>query len=366
MNDTLSLPRQDISFVRSRDGTRIAVASMGHGPVIVRAAHWLGHVSQDVNSPVWRPWLERLTRANRLLRYDLRGCGLSDRSVSRIDFEAWYEDLEAVTAPLQQPFVLLGMSQGAALSITYALRHPERVSKLVLIGGYGRGLLARGGGEPARLEAETLANLMRLGWGVEGSAFSRVFTRLFVPGGTADQVGWWREMERHAASPHIAVRTLAILNEIDVMDAAAQLDLPVLVLHSRGDARIPFDEGRRLAATIRGARLVTLDSSNHVLLAQEPAWDAMWQEIAGFLDDSKAHRPVESATVFADLSPAEREVLSSLAEGLGNAAIATRLGKSEKTVRNQVSIVLAKLGVNSRSEAIVRVLSMKEGQMPRH
>jgi len=207
---------------------------------------------------------------------------------------------------------------------------------------------------------------MRLGWGAERSAFSRVFTELFVPGGTSEQIGWWRELERLSATPDVAVRTLEALGGIDVMDEAAQLDLPVLVIHSRGDARVPFDEGRRLAATIPGARLVTLDSANHVLLAQEPEWASLWQEVAAFLGDRAegATRGGEDGPARAPqpqgpdaLSPAERQVLACLAEGLGNAAIAARLGKSEKTVRNQVSTILPKLGVSSRSEAIVQVLS---------
>ncbi len=352
------LPRQDVSFVQSRDGTRIATASLGRGPTILRAAHWLSHVSRDVESPVWRPWLERLTRRHRLLRYDLRGCGLSDRSPPRIDFDAWCEDLDAVAGRERDPVVLLGMSQGAALSVVHALRHPGQVSGLIIIGGYGRGLLARGGGEPTRMEAATLANLMRLGWGAEGSAFSHVFTQLFVPGGSAEQIGWWRDLERHSATPGVAVRTLEALHRIDVLKAAEALDLPVLVLHSQRDARVPFDEGRRLAAAIPGARLVALDSANHVLLEQEPAWEELWREIDAFLDEvSQPAAPAAPSP--AGLTPAERQVLDCLTEGLGNSAIAARLGKSEKTVRNQVSVILSKLGVDSRSEAIVQVLSAR-------
>ena len=343
------------------DGTRIAVASMGRGPVIVRAAHWLSHVSKDIESPVWAPWLAELTAQHRLLRYDLRGCGLSDRSVGEIGFGAWLSDLEAVTEGLDEPFVLFGMSQGAALSIAYALRHPERVSKLVLVGAYGRGLLARGGDAATRMEAETLSNLMSLGWGVDGAAFSRIFTQLFVPAGTDEQVGWWQDLQRQSASPEVARQTLEVLHGIDVTEAASRLDLPVLVLHSQRDARIPFDEGRRLAAAIPGARFVALDSANHVLLEQEPAWAHLWHEIGDFLADDTGPRPAPMA----DLSQAEQDVLDCLTEGLGNAEIAARLGKSEKTVRNQVSVILSKLGVKSRSEAIVQVLSAAAGQLTR-
>jgi pimeloyl-ACP methyl ester carboxylesterase len=362
MTATSSLPRQDISFASAHDGTRIAVASMGRGPVIVQAAHWLSHVSQDIDSPVWRPWLSRLTANNRLVRYDLRGCGLSDRTVADITFDTWLSDLEVVTASIDAPLVLLGMSQGAALAIAYARRYPDRVSKLVLIGGYGQGLLARGNGKVAQMEAETLSNLMRLGWGKDVSAFSNVFTQLFVPGGTEEQIGWWQDLQRRAASPEISVRTLQALHEIDVIKDARRLSLPVLVMHSRHDARIPFEEGRKMAAAIPDARFVALESANHVLLEQESAWAEMWREIEYFLSDDLS-ADLASATPNAgmpDLTRAEREVLGCLTQGLGNSDIAARLGKSEKTVRNQVSVILGKLGVRSRSEAIVQVLSAAE------
>ncbi|MEX5727521.1 pimeloyl-ACP methyl ester carboxylesterase/DNA-binding CsgD family transcriptional regulator [Rhodovulum iodosum] len=362
MTDSDRLPRQEISFVSSVDGTRIAVAAMGEGPVILRAAHWLSHVSKDIESPVWRPWLSRLSARNRMIRYDLRGCGLSDRDVDEIGFDAWQADLEAVASTISEPFVLMGMSQGAALAIAYALRHPDRVSSLILIGGYARGLLARGTDDATRMEAETLSNLMLLGWGKQGSAFSHVFTQLFVPNGTAQQVGWWEDLQRLSASPDVAARTLDVLHRIDVIEEARRLALPVLVMHSRHDARIPFEQGRQLAAAIPGASFVALESANHVLLEQEPAWDQMWREIDAFLGNGAPRPDIASrpAQAISDLSPAERDVLGCLTEGLGNSEIAARLGKSEKTVRNQVSTILGKLGARSRSEAIVQVLSGRQ------
>lgn len=254
------------------------------------------------------------------------------------------------------------LSQGAALAIVYALRHPERVSSLILIGGYGRGLLARGTDDATRMEAETLSNLMRLGWGKQGSAFSHLFTQLFVPNGTAQQVGWWEGLQRLSASPDVAARTLDVLHRIDVLEEARPLALPVLVMHSRHDARIPFEQGRQLAAAIPGASFVALETANHVPLKQEPAWDQMWRAIDAFLGNGarrpdSASRPVQ---MISDLSPAEQDVLGCLTEGLGNSEIAARLGKSEKTVRNQVSTILGKLGARSRSEAIVQVLSARQ------
>jgi pimeloyl-ACP methyl ester carboxylesterase len=352
--------KQNISFVTAPDGARIARATLGRGPVIVRAAHWLTHISKDPESPVWRHWLAALSASNTLLRYDLRGCGLSEREVSDISFEAWLADLEAVTADLDAPFALLGMSQGGALSIAYAARHPERVSHLVLIGAYAQGLLVRNPTPKGALEADTLANLMRLGWGKGHPAFGNVFTNLFIPGGSAEQAGWWRRLERETASPEVAARTLDVLHGIDVLDLARQVTVPTLVAHARGDARVPFEQGMALASAIPGARFLPLESDNHVLLEDEPAWPVLRDALADFLPRAEPllANPVQD---FA-LTAAEADVLDLVLRGLGNREIAARLGKSEKTVRNQVSILLDKTGVGSRAELIVQHLSRNPGQ----
>lgn len=363
MNTPEALPRLNVSFVRSRDRTRIAVASLGCGAPVLRAAHWLSHVSFDLESPVWRHWLDFMSREHRYVRYDLRGCGLSDRAPAEINFDTWLEDLEAVADTIAEPFTLVGMSQGGALSIAYALRHPRRVARLVLIGAYGQGLLARASSEEDRLEAQTLLNLIRLGWGREVPAFNQVFTNLFIPGGTPEHHKWWQELERNTASPDVAARTMKVLHEIDVIDMARQLEVPAIVFHSRGDARIPFDEGLKLAAAIPGARFVPLDSGNHVLLDDEPAWKVFQAEMDAFLPGGSS---TKSDRIGHDLTPAEGAVLELVAQGLGNAEIAERLSKSEKTVRNQVSVVLDKLGVRTRSEAIVRVLGGDKGRTSQH
>jgi len=350
------LPQQELSFATAKDGTRIAVASMGRGPVIVRAAHWLSHVSLDAESPVWRPWLDALSAGHRFVRYDLRGCGLSQREVSDISFEAWLSDLEAVTSTLKEPFTLVGMSQGGALAIAYALRAPEKVERLVLVGAYARGMLVRDQAERTRLEAETLSNLIRLGWGRDVPAFNQVFTNLFIPGGTSRQHAWWQRLERDTASPDIAVRAIEAMHRIDVLEDAKKLSVPTLVFHSRHDARVPFDEGCRLAAAIPGAHFVPLESANHVLLEKEPAWDVFRSELKAFLSDAGPEQVAQEAF---GLTSAETAVAGLVAKGMGNADIAKALGKSEKTVRNQVSAVLEKLGVRTRAEVIVRLLSGK-------
>lgn len=344
-----------IRFCTSADGTRIAVACEGAGPVLLRAAHWLTHVAYDHESPVWRPWIRGLSRDHCYVRYDQRGCGLSDRFVREISFRTWMEDLDAVVATLpDRPFALLGMSQGGALAITYALRHPERVSHLILYGAYGQGAAVRARTEEERLEAETLVNLVRVGWARDNPAFRQVFTNTFIPGGTAEQHDWWNDLERRTASPDTVVRTLQEVQRIDVLDSAGGLRVPTLVLHSRGDLRVPFEEGCRLAQRIPGARFVALDSRNHVLLGDEPAWQVFQDELARFLAPPDA---APRAARDARLTLAEAEVLRLVATGIDNRAIARQLGKSEKTVRNQITAILDKLGVHSRAEAIVRALS---------
>ena len=185
---------QTIRFCSSADGTRIAVASCGKGQVLLRAAHWLSHVDYDLQSPVWRPWLQTLSARNRFVRYDPRGCGLSDRYVADLSVDAWHADLEAVADTIEEPqFVLLGLSQGGALAIAYAARHPERVSQLVLLNAYGQGARVRAQTDAERLEAETLVNFIRVGWGRDNPAFAQFFTNLFILDGTPEQRRWWED-----------------------------------------------------------------------------------------------------------------------------------------------------------------------------
>jgi pimeloyl-ACP methyl ester carboxylesterase len=347
--------RQNIGFCLSDDGTRIAVASCGAGPVILRAAHWLSHVDYDLESPVWRPWVEALSERNRFVRYDPRGCGLSDRFVADLSLAAWHADFETVAASIPEPkFVLLGVSQGGAIAITYAHRHAERISHLVLMNAYGQGGRTRARSDAERLEAETMVNFVRIGWGRDNPAYCRFFTNLFIPGGTPEQHRWWGDLERATASPEVASQLLHEMQGIDVLDLAANLDVPTLIFHSRGDMRVPFEQGCKLAAVIPGSRFVPLETNNHVLLPEEPAWKTFHDELARFLgrDAAEPRRALREA----GLTPAERAVLSLVAEGLDNQTIAARLGKGEKTVRNQLSAIFDKLGVHSRAQAIVAVL----------
>jgi len=344
---------QVIRFCSTGDRVQLAYATMGQGPVLVRAAHFLTHIEFDLHSPVWQPWLETLSRDRTLLRYDGRGCGLSDRPTTPLSLDSWVTDLEAVVdAAGLERFPLLGCSQGGAVSVAYAVRHPERVSALVLLGGYARGLMRRQP-TPAQLrEAQLLLEMIEVGWGSENPAFRQAFTLLYLPGASAEQAQWFNELERLSATPAHAARTLAAFGQIDVSDLATQVRCPTLVLHARADARVPFEEGRRLAGLIPGARFVPLDSANHVLLGHEEAFAHCFGEIHAFLAE---HAPVPGPGngVFESLTPRECELLELLARGLDNLQIAAHLEVSEKTVRNKVSAVFDKLDVSSRARAIV-------------
>lgn len=344
---------QKISFCKARDGARIALASLGHGPPLVRAAHWLSHVEYDTKSPVWSAWLRELSRNRTYVRYDQRGCGLSDWSPPDNSFGSWIDDLEAVIdAQGLGRFALLGMSQGGAIAIAYAARHPERVSHLVLLGAYGRGMLRRGPSPQQREEAETLVKLIRLGWGRDNPAFRQVFTSQFIPGGSREQHQWFNDLERISASPENAAAIVETLHEVDISSVAETIRVPTLVFHVRGDARVPFEEGRILAAAIPSARFVPLEGSNHVLLENEPAWRQFFGELQNFLPAPPRGGLTGRLLKDSGLTSSEHEVLLLIARGLDNGAIADALSKSEKTVRNQVTSIFAKLGVSSRAQAV--------------
>jgi DNA-binding SARP family transcriptional activator/pimeloyl-ACP methyl ester carboxylesterase len=275
---------QTIRFCTSPDGVRLAYAVVGEGPVLVKAANWLSHLEYDWNSPVWRHWLTGLASNRTLVRYDERGCGLSDWNVEDFSLDAWVLDLETVVDALGlERFPLLGISQGASIAITYAVRHPERVSHLILYGGYARGRSHRDLTPKQREELDVMLQLIKIGWGKEHPAFRQVFSMLFLPEGTPEQLHAFNELERITTTPEIAARIVSGFQVIDVRDQAEQVTQPTLVLHSKYELRIPFEEGRLMAALIPNARLVPLESKNHILLEGEPAWRRFLDEVNTFL-----------------------------------------------------------------------------------
>lgn len=300
---------QEIRFCTTPDGVRIAYATIGDGPPFVKAANWLSHLEFDRTSPVWRHWLRELSATHRLIRYDERGCGLSDWDVENFSVETWVRDLETVVDAVGvERFPLLGISQGGAVAVAYAVRHPERVSRLILYGAYAAGWAKRPLPDDVREEYEALLTLTRQGWGRDTPAYRQVFTGLFVPDADESQIRWFNELQRTSTSPENAVRFQRAFGEVDVRGLLPEVRVPTLVLHARDDARCPFEEGRRMAAEIPGARFVPLEGRNHVLLEHEPAWQTLISEVRSFLGVEAPEAPADtdSDVARAPTRPAER------------------------------------------------------------
>jgi pimeloyl-ACP methyl ester carboxylesterase/DNA-binding CsgD family transcriptional regulator len=344
-------PSQHVRFCASRDGTRIAFAAGGSGPPLVRAAHWVSHLHQEPRCPLWGPWLRLLSRRHKLIRYDGRGCGLSDRDPLDFSLDRCVEDLEAVVDCCKlERFVLFGATIGGMTALAYAARHPERVSHLVIVGSLAVGRLAR---DPPALIEQTALELkaIELGWGNDNPAFRQFITSMLIPDATSDQAHSHNELMRIAVSPRSAIQRLQPFHHVDLRAIALEVRCPTLVFHSRFDGRIPFDQGRLLATLIPGARFVALDSRNHWVVETEPAWARFTTEIDGFLP-SVPDAPSIVGMLNA-VTQRELQVIELLAAGLDNGTIGRRLGISAKTVRNRVSLIFDKIGVTSRPQAIV-------------
>jgi pimeloyl-ACP methyl ester carboxylesterase/DNA-binding CsgD family transcriptional regulator len=350
---------QEIRFCTTSDNTRLAYARVGHGPPLVKVGNWMSHLEYDWNSPVWQPWLEGWSRYHTFYRYDPRGCGLSDRHVSDFSFDTLVSDLETVVdaAGLEQ-FDLFAMSQGGCVSIAYTARHPERVHRLMVYGGYLQGSLSGNPTSEALEEAEVQLKLLKLSWGNENPAYRQVFTTFLIPEGTPEQFAWFNNLQLVSTSPANALEVQRSFNLVDVREPAKTIKVPTMVIHAKADAAVPFEDGRKVAAHIPGARFVILDSKNHVLMQTEPAWSYFWHEFYRFLgidaELSKGRTGISAGEkVWLELSVRERDVLRLLAQGHSNLEISQKLVLSEKTVRNYVSKIYEKLQINSRGEAII-------------
>ena len=275
--------KQEIAFCRSADNINIAYAEVGNGPPLIKAANWLTHLEYDWESPVWSPLLHRLAEKNRLIRYDTRGTGLSDREVAEFSFDGFMRDFESVVDAVKTDrFAILGISQGAAVAAAYAAAHPERVTKLILYGGYAQGRNKRGSPDEVA-KANLFLSLMQHGWGDEHSAFMRAFCSLFIPNGTPEQNKWFADLQRMTTTAENGALIRVACHEIDVASLLPKVQVPTLVLHARHDNVVPLEQGRLLAASIPNARLVTLESDNHVLLEGEPAGEKFLEEVEDFL-----------------------------------------------------------------------------------
>lgn len=343
--------KQSARFLTTRDNVTLAWAASGRGLPLVRAANWLTHLEYDWESPVWRHWTRFLARNFRYIRYDERGCGLTDRNVGDVSFPRWVEDLEAVVraAAPAPPFVLLGVSQGASVAVAYAVRHPERVSHLILYGGYGVGARRLDDAAFTRMY-EAMQELVRVGWNRDNPVFRQVFTSRFIPQGTEEQIKWFNDLCRHTTTPELIYRLFKARADVDVRDLLQQVQVPTLVMHAADDEVVPAQQGKLLAREIPGAEFLQIDSRNHILLEHEPAWRDFQEAVLRFTGQGR--RADTAGSPVAALTARERDILALLREGYTNARIGHDLGISEKTVRNHISHLYEKLNVRSRGEAI--------------
>jgi pimeloyl-ACP methyl ester carboxylesterase/DNA-binding CsgD family transcriptional regulator len=348
---------QDIRFCRSPDGTRLAYAVHGSGPPLVVASCWLSHLQYDWQSPVWRHFLDELGAIATVIRYDERGFGLSDWEVQDFSLAARQADLETVVESLGlERFALLGMSGGSAVAMAYAIAHPENVTRLVLYGTVC--------GEPVVHEGERLAeeetyrSMIRVGWAKDDPVFRRVFTTRFIPGADEQQMRWFDDLQRMSTSPKNAVASRIARQAVDIVADLPRITAPTLILQATGDQSTTFDNAVTVSGLIPGARLVAMDSQNHILLAGEPAWATFMAEVREFLGpDQRSWASDDPSTE--SLSPRELDVLHLCAEGKTNDEIATALTLSPRTVERHLSNIYLKLGVSgsaARTAAVARYL----------
>jgi len=263
---------------------QLAYSCIGQGPPLVRTGNWFTHLEKDLESPIWRHLWRDLARDHNLIRYDARGNGLSDWEVDEISFDSWVRDLEAVVdAAGLEKFDLLAISQGCPVSIAYVVRHPERVNRLVLYGGFALGWVKRARSAAEKEQGAAMLTLMRVGWAQENAAFRQMFTSQFVPDATKEQAEWFNDFQRISGSPENAVRYMQASGEVDITDLLAKVSVPTLVMHAHHESRVPFENGRRLAAGIPDARFVPIESRNHLILEDEPAYLHFLEEIRSFL-----------------------------------------------------------------------------------
>lgn len=351
---------QHVHYCQSFDGAALAFATSGHGRPVLLLPSWVTHLEYQWRSSAWRPWLQALSENNTLVRYDPRGCGLSERGVDGMSFETWVRDALAVADAAGLDRVpVVGIGHGGATAVAMAQRVPDRVERLVLCGAFARGHRRRGSNLHGRERARLMFDMIRIGWNDRDQGLMRSFATQVQPEGPIEHLDSWCELQRRAASREAAMAFLRIMFETDVQEAARQVSCPALVAHADRDPFVPLAEGRLLARLMPHAEFLELESPNHFLLPQEPAWHHLRDALDDFLP-----APPQAVGAFAVLTPREREVLDLLAQGLDNAHIATALGIRIKTVRNYMLMLLDKLDIDSRGEAIVVAREAGFGRHP--
>jgi len=361
---------QQIRFCRSADGVRIAYATHGNGPPLIVASCWLSHLQHDWKSPVWQHFLADLGQMATVVRYDERGFGLSDWNVDDFSLDTRVADLEAVVESFgRDRFSLLGMSNGSAVAMAYAARHPDRVSRLILYGTVcGEPVSFEGDG---LIEEQTYRNMIRIGWAREDPEFRRVFTQKYIPDATEEQMRWFDELQRMSTSPENAVAHRIARLSIDMTDEIAEIRVPTLILQAVGDRATTFDNAVQVSGLIPGSHLVALESRNHIVLADEPAWPILVSEVRAFLEPEAAAQRASSlptSPALGDLSPRELEVLRVAAAGRTNEEIAADLALSVRTVERHLSNAYSKLGVTgkaARAAAVGELLRSELGAAAR-
>ena len=345
---------QRIAFARSKDKTTIAYALSGEGPPLVRAGTWLTHVHHDWESPIIGHWMRFMSERHTLVRYDPRGCGLSQTDVGSFTFDDWVADLEAVVDRLElQSFPLFGMSQGAAVAAEYAIRHPERVTHLTLYAPLVTGW--RGRTSSASQQWQLMEQLVLAGWGEENMAFPSMFAHLFLPRSPPQAREWYAELQRKMATKEVASRFMSVLAELSMFKRLKQVRVPTLVIQIAHDQVVDPRSAPGIAGEILGSQFVSIDSSNHILLEDEPGWQEFKNVFTRHVPGAAApaRRDTAARERIGQLSNREQKILGEIAKGLNNREIAEGLFISEKTVRNHITSIFDKLDVSSRAQAIV-------------
>jgi RNA polymerase sigma factor (sigma-70 family) len=339
--------KHETRFCTAPDGVGLAYAIDGEGPPLVKASNWMTHLDYERQSPVWRHWVRELSRGHTLVRYDERGCGLSDRQFDGIPtLDTYVDDLSTVVdAAGLERFALVGISGGGPTAIEYAVRNPQRVTQLILYGTWTRGRYKRGDGDAE--QSRLLIDLIRVGWGGAVPAFRQVFSSIYIPSAGEEQKRWYDDLQQASSSGEMAARLWQSRAQTEISDTARRVTQPALVLHARQDRVVPYEEGRRLAALLPDARFVTLETENHILQEGEPAWEAFLSGVRAFLGDDERERT--AAADVSELSKREREVLELVAAGMTNEQIAEQLFLSTRTVERHLSNVYAKLRLSGKS-----------------